>query len=291
VSQRKALKDREGDKDGIPHLLSMTATPIPRSLALVLYGDLDRSILDEHPAGRKLIETQLITARSDARAYEHMKEEMRAGHQVFVVCPLIQENDALGTQSVEEVYKKFKGGEFEDFEIAMLHGRLKTKEKDEVMARFASGEVDMVISTTVVEVGVDIPNATIMYIEGAERFGLAQLHQLRGRVGRSELQSYCYLKASGELGPVAKERLESLTRCHNGFELADIDLRLRGPGNIFGTEQSGFEQFKLGSFADMDLISMARQDSKDLLDENEELDNWPLLKSRLNEYVMEVHFE
>lgn len=291
VNQRKALKDREGDKDGIPHLLSMTATPIPRSLALVLYGDLDRSILDEYPAGRKPIETFIVQPGREERVWQRMRDEMDDGHQVFVVCPLIEESDALGVQSVNEVYKHFLEGPFMAFNIEMLHGKMKTAEKDEVMARFSAGEIDMIISTTVVEVGVDIPNATIMYVEGAERFGLAQLHQLRGRVGRSDLQSFCYLHPSGDLGAVAQERLEALVRSQNGFDLADIDLALRGPGNIFGTEQSGFEQFKLGSFADMDLISVAKQDAKDLLDQDESLENWPALKTRLEEYVQEVHFE
>jgi ATP-dependent DNA helicase RecG len=291
VNQRKALKDREGDDDGIPHLLSMTATPIPRSLALVLYGDLDRSILDEYPAGRKPIETFIVEPGREERVWQRMRDEMDAGHQVFVVCPLIEESDALGVQSVNEVYKHFSEGPFMAFNIEMLHGKMKTAEKDEVMSRFSSGEIDMIISTTVVEVGVDIPNATIMYVEGAERFGLAQLHQLRGRVGRSDLQSFCYLHPSGNLGAVAEERLQALVRSQNGFELADIDLALRGPGNIFGTEQSGFEQFKLGSFADMDLISVAKQDAKDLLDQDEDLVTWPDLKSRLEEYVQEVHFE
>lgn len=291
VNQRKALKDREGDKDGIPHLLSMTATPIPRSLALVLYGDLDRSILDEYPAGRQPIETHIVHPENEMDVFEIMQEEMDAGHQIFVVCPLIEESDALGVQSVHEIYKEFSEGPFMAYELEMLHGKMKTQEKDDVMSRFASGELDMIISTTVVEVGVDIPNATVMYIEGAERFGLAQLHQLRGRVGRSDLKSHCFLHPSTQLGSVAEERLRALVRSQNGFELADIDLEIRGPGNIFGTDQSGFEQFKLGSFADMDLISVAKQDAKDLLDEDGELGQAPLLRQRLDEYVAEVHFE
>ncbi len=291
VKQRKALKDREGDADGIPHLLSMTATPIPRSLALVLYGDLDRSLLDEYPVGRKSITTSIVTKNREEQVYQGMRDEMDAGHQAFVVCPLIEESDALGVQSVNEVYEEFEKGPFMAYNIAMLHGKMKTKEKDEVMEKFSSGEIDMIISTTVVEVGVDIPNATIMFIEGAERFGLAQLHQLRGRVGRSDLQSFCYLHPSDELSSLAKERLQALVRSQNGFMLADKDLELRGPGNIFGTEQSGFEQFKLGSYADMDLISQARDDAKDFLDQDPDLNTWPLMKQRVEEYVAEVHFE
>jgi ATP-dependent DNA helicase RecG len=291
VRQRKALKDRKGDLDGIPHLLSMTATPIPRSLALVVYGDLDRTLLDEYPEGRQRIHTKIVTPENEGEAYQFMRDEMDDGHQVFVVCPLIEESDALGVQSVHEVYEHFEKGPFMAFNIGMLHGKMKTDEKDEVMRQFSEGELNMIISTTVVEVGVDIPNATIMFIEGAERFGLAQLHQLRGRVGRSDLKSYCFLHPSDEIGEMAKERLRTLVYSQNGFELADKDLEIRGPGNIFGTDQSGFEQFKLGSFADMDLISLARQDAKDLMDEDVELDTWPHLKQRLFEYVEEVHFE
>lgn len=291
VKQRKALKDREGDADGIPHLLSMTATPIPRSLALVLYGDLDRSILDEYPAGRKPIETRIVIPGKEKSFYEKMQDEMDSGRQIFVVCPLIEESDALGVNSVSEVYSDFSKGAFAAYRLGMLHGKLKQKEKDEIMAQFVAGDLDMVISTTVVEVGVDIPNATVMFIEGAERFGLAQLHQLRGRVGRGEWQSYCYLHPSGNLSDLARRRLQAVVASQNGFELADKDLELRGPGNIFGTDQSGFESFKLGSFADRDLISMAKDDAKQVLDEDPDLKTWPDLKERVQAYVDEVHFE
>ncbi|MFH1767344.1 MAG: ATP-dependent DNA helicase RecG [Patescibacteria group bacterium] len=291
VKQRKALKDREGDANGIPHLLSMTATPIPRSLALVLYGDLDRSLLNEYPVGRKSINTFLIQENKEDDFYQKMRDEMDKKRQVFVVCPIIEESDALGVNSVNEVYNNFVQGPFADYRLGMLHGKLKTQEKDEIMERFVNGDLDMVISTTVVEVGVDVPNATVMFIEGAERFGLAQLHQLRGRVGRGEFQSFCFLHPSGELSPLAKQRLSALVKSQDGFYLADQDLKLRGPGNIFGTEQSGFEQFKLGSFADIDLISSARDYAKDYLDEDPELDTWPQLKKRLLEYYEEVHFE
>ena len=291
VKQRQALKDRKGDEDGLPHLLSMTATPIPRSLALVLYGDLDRSLLDEYPAGRKAIDTRIVPLEHEERFYDIMRDEMDTGRQVFVVCPLIEESDALGVQSVNEVYADFNSGPFAAYNIGMLHGKLKTKEKDEIMAQFVAGDLDMVISTTVVEVGVDVPNATVMFIEGAERFGLAQLHQLRGRVGRGEYKSYCFLHPSGELSDLAKKRLTAVTRTQNGFVLADQDLKLRGPGNIFGTSQSGFESFKLGSYADVDLIAAARDEAKDVLDHDPELDTWPALKQRVLEYVDEVHFE
>lgn len=291
VKQRKALKDREEDADGIPHLLSMTATPIPRSLALVLYGDLDRSLLDEYPAGRKKIETFIVEPKKEEPYYQRMRDQMDEGRQVFVVCPIIEESDALGVNSVNEIYSEFVKGPFMAYNIGMLHGKLKQQEKDEVMAKFAAGELDMLVSTTVVEVGVDVPNATVMFIEGAERFGLAQLHQLRGRVGRGEYQSYCYLHPSGDLSDLARRRLQAVVSTQNGFILADKDLELRGPGNIFGTEQSGFETFKLGSFADRDLIFLAKDYAKDMLDEDESLDTWLPLKERVHEYVQEVHFE
>ncbi|MFA6130951.1 MAG: ATP-dependent DNA helicase RecG [Patescibacteria group bacterium] len=291
VKQRKTLKDREGDENGIPHLLSMTATPIPRSLALVLYGDLDRSLLDEYPVGRKPILTRLIEPEHEEDAYEEMRVHMDAGRQIFVVCPLIEESDALGAKSVEEIFGKFSSGPFEQYRLGMLHGKLKTVEKDEEMKKFVSGETQMLISTTVIEVGVDVPNATIMYIEGAERFGLAQLHQLRGRVGRGKEASICYLHPSNDFSPLARERLKTVVRSQNGFELADKDLQLRGPGNIFGLDQSGFDQFKLGTIADIDLITTAREEAKTILDEDPEFDNVPLLGKRVRDYIEEVHFE
>lgn len=291
VRQRQALKDKQGDADGIPHLLSMTATPIPRSLALVLYGDLDRSILDEYPVGRKPILTRLTDLGREEEAYVQMRTEMDAGRQVFVVCPLIEESDALGANSVHEVLKEFSVGPFKGYRILMLHGRMKTKEKDDVMRVFAAGEADMLISTTVVEVGVDVPNATVMYVEGAERFGLAQLHQLRGRVGRGAHQSHCFLHPSGILGEVARERLLAIEDNQDGFDLAERDLQLRGSGNIFGTEQSGFQQFKMGTMEDIDLMSFAKDFAKQLLDASPDLSVFPTVRDRLKEYVDAVHLE
>ena len=291
VKQRQALKDRRGDADGIPHLLSMTATPIPRSLSLVLYGDLDCSILDEYPAGRKIIETHIVTTGRERIYYKKMRDQVDEGHQIFVVCPLIEESDALGVKSVNEVYDKFKKGPFKDYKVGMLHGKMKASEKDEVMHSFLNKEIDVLVATTVVEVGVDIPNATVMFVEGAERFGLAQLHQLRGRVGRDEYQSFCFLHPSDKLTPLAKQRLSAVVESHDGFKLADKDLKLRGGGNIFGTVQSGFDQFKLGSYADMDLITCARDYAKEVLDEDPDLKPWPALENRVQEYIEEIHFE
>ncbi len=291
VRQRQALKDRRGEQEGVPHLLSMTATPIPRSLALVLYGDLDRSVLDEYPAGRKPIATKVVDMGREEAVYDAMRKQMDAGRQVFVVCPLIEESDALGANSVNDVHKEFSAGPFKGYSVMMLHGRMKTKEKDDVMRAFAKGEAQMLISTTVVEVGVDVPNATVMYIEGAERFGLAQLHQLRGRVGRGEHASACYLHPSGTLGTVARMRLQAVVESQDGFDLAEKDLQLRGAGNIFGVEQSGFDQFKLGTMNDIDLMGSAKDFSKEILDESPDLGIYPQLRDRLQEYVDEVHFE
>lgn len=291
VRQRQALKDRRGDQDSVPHLLSMTATPIPRSLALVLYGDLDRSVLDEYPAGRKPIMTKVVEPGREEPVYEAMRKQMDAGRQVFVVCPLIEESDALGANSVHDVHKEFSNGAFKGYSVMMLHGRMKTKEKDDVMRAFAQGEAQMLISTTVVEVGVDVPNATVMYVEGAERFGLAQLHQLRGRVGRGAHESACYLHPTGILGEVARMRLQAVVESQDGFDLAEKDLQLRGAGNIFGTEQSGFDQFKLGTMNDIDLMGSAKDFSKEILDESPDLAIYPELRDRLQEYVDEVHFE
>lgn len=291
VRQRQALKDRRGDQNSVPHLLSMTATPIPRSLALVLYGDLDRSVLDEYPAGRQPIMTTIVEPGREYPIYEAMRKQMDAGRQVFVVCPLIEESDALGANSVNDVYKEYSTGPFKGYSVMMLHGRMKTKEKDDVMKAFAGGEADMLISTTVVEVGVDVPNATVMYVEGAERFGLAQLHQLRGRVGRGEHASFCYLHPTATLGEVARQRLQAVVESQDGFDLAEKDLQLRGPGNIFSTEQSGFDQFKLGTMQDIDLMGSAKDFSKEILDESPDLTLYPPLKERLLEYVNEVHFE
>ncbi len=291
VRQRQALKDKRDEQDGVPHLLSMTATPIPRSLALVLYGDLDRSILDEYPAGRKPITTTIVEPGREEPIYHQMREQMDAGRQIFVVCPLIEESDALGANSVHDVYKEFVTGPFKKYRVLMLHGRMKTKEKDDVMRAFATGEADMLISTTVVEVGVDVPNATVMYVEGAERFGLAQLHQLRGRVGRGAHQSHCFLHPTGILGEIARMRLQAVVESQDGFDLAEKDLQLRGAGNIFGTEQSGFDQFKLGTMHDIDLMGSAKDFAKELLDESPDLSAYPPLKSRLLQYVDAVHFE
>lgn len=268
VDQRAQLKRYA--EEITPHFLSMTATPIPRTLALALYGDLDVSIIDQRPADRKPIKTKVVAPANRVQSYEFLRKEIMAGRQAFVVCPLIEETENNGNSAPYSLfddlekktaiaeYERLKGEIFPDLRIGLVHGRLKPKEKRAVMEQFARHDLDILVSTAVIEVGIDIPNATVMMIEGAERFGLAQLHQLRGRVGRGEHQSYCLLFTSGWSEKIAT-RLEEMELTDNGFKLAEADLRLRGPGDFIGTNQSGFPDFKMASLMDMELIEAARR--------------------------------
>ncbi|MFA5134153.1 MAG: ATP-dependent DNA helicase RecG, partial [Patescibacteria group bacterium] len=236
VEQRAKLSSMESEEGLFPHLLSMTATPIPRTMAIVMYGDLELSILDEMPHGRKEIKTYVVRPEKRDGAYDFIQKEIKSGRQAFVICPLIDESDKLGVKSVTKEYERLKNEIFPEFKISFLHGKLKSDEKDAVMNGFKENKINILVSTSVIEVGVDIPNATIMMIEGAERFGFAQLHQFRGRVGRGEHQSYCLLfPTEGE----ATKRLLALEKINDGFRLAEIDLELRGPGQVYGKEQSG----------------------------------------------------
>ena len=288
VKQRHALLEREGDHP--PHLLSMSATPIPRSLALTLYGDLDLSVLDEMPIGRKPVATALVREEHREGMWKHVAEQIKEGRQVFVVCPLIDPSDALGSASVVQTKKDLKQGPLGVFSIEILHGKLKTDEKERIMQEFRSGNIQVLVSTTVVEVGVDIPNASVMVILGAERFGLAQLHQLRGRVGRSDQQSYCYL-LSGPVQGVAMDRLHALEESTNGFELAEKDLQFRGPGNVFGDVQSGFPDFQLATSADVELMKKARDYAADLLQNDAQLESFPLIREMVKAVNDSVHLE
>ncbi len=254
VKQRQALLAKS---QKMPHMLSMTATPIPRSLALTVYGELDISILDQRPKGRKSIITEIHSPNSRDQLYAKIFQQLDMGHQAYVVCPAITskgENNEV--KSVEEEFERLKRTHFKKYQIAQLHGQMKADQKESVMSDFAQGATDILISTTVIEVGVDVPNATVMLIEGADKFGLAQLHQLRGRVGRSSDQSYCYLLPSSSRQPTL--RLKELAKSNDGFYLAEVDLKLRGPGEIYGRAQSGALNLNIASLGDTKLIKRAR---------------------------------
>ena len=273
----------------VPHFLSMTATPIPRSLALTLYGDLDISRITEMPKGRKKIITKLIDPSQRKGIYQEIENQLKLGRQAFVVCPLIDPSDTLGTKSATEEAKRIKKEVFPHRKVGLIHGKLKPKEKDEVIKKFGNGDLDILVSTTVVEVGVNFPNATIMIIEGAERFGLAQLHQLRGRVGRSRYQSYCYLLPEN-LTEKSRQRLQALTEKHNGLELAEIDLKLRGPGDIYGRLQSGYPEFKIADIFNLELLELARKAAEFIL-EKINLYHFPALKEKVESAHKEMHLE
>ncbi|MFA5318327.1 MAG: helicase-related protein, partial [Patescibacteria group bacterium] len=263
VEQRRALRKKSGDDKTVPHLLAMTATPIPRSLAQAIYGDLDLSIINEMPKGRKKIQTFVVPENKRQSGYEFIKKQIKEGRQSFVVCPLVSPSDKLGVKSVEEEYQKLNEIIFKDLEIAYLHGRMKAKEKDEIMQKFLNNEKKILVTTSVIEVGVDAPNATIMMIEGAERFGLAQLHQFRGRVGRSDHQSYCLLFPTDE--KQARERLATFAKNHDGFKLAEEDLKMRGPGEVYGTAQKGFPEFKIADLNDYILIKETKEAAEQVI--------------------------
>ncbi|HPI73478.1 MAG TPA: helicase-related protein, partial [bacterium] len=256
VLQRAQLREKGLN----PDLLVMTATPIPRTLSLTVYGDLDVSILDELPANRKPIRTFWRPQTGRAKIYEFVRRQMELGAQAYVVFPLVEETEKSDLKSAVDSYEKMKRGFFSAFEIGLLHGRMKTAEKEQVMDDFKSGRYRVLVSTTVIEVGVDVANATLMVVEHAERFGLTQLHQLRGRVGRGEKQSYCILIAYGNLGAEAKRRLETLTETTDGFKIAEVDLELRGPGEFFGTRQHGLPELKLANVTEDTTLLLAARD-------------------------------
>jgi len=266
VEQRKKLMKKSGHA---PHVLSMSATPIPRSLSLTLYGELDITILDEKPAERKPILTTAVPPTDRKKIYEHLEAEIKQGRQVFVVCPLISESESLPVTSAEKAYEALAKGPFKNRRVGLLHGKMKPADKDNLMQSFVAHEIDILVSTTVIEVGVDVPNATVMLVENPERFGLAQLHQLRGRVGRSEHQGHCYLMLADSKAP--SQRLRALVTSHDGFRLAELDLQLRGPGAIYGTMQHGALDLRVAQLSDHKLIATARQTAKKFLDKGENL--------------------
>ncbi|HEY2317178.1 MAG TPA: ATP-dependent DNA helicase RecG [Solirubrobacteraceae bacterium] len=272
VRQRAALDAKAGGENGpatrSPHMLHMTATPIPRTLALSQYGDLDFTVLRELPRGRQPIETFLCsTERERARAYDRIREELRAGRQAFVVCPLVSESEALAARAAVAEYERLRGSELRDFRVVLMHGQLRPAEKADVMRRFAAGEADVLVATTVIEVGIDVPNATVMLVEDADRYGISQLHQLRGRIGRGEHASVCLL-----FGPKGSARLQALASHTDGFRLAEIDLELRGEGELVGVRQSGLAQFRVAELPrDRELQERARMRAEAIDDADPEL--------------------
>ena len=267
VMQRSSLGDREIK----PHILSMSATPIPRSLALTLYGDSDVSVLDEMPIGRKKVKTRWIAGDQRSAAYDFVKQELNEGHQAFIVFPLIEESEAVNARSAIDEHHRLSADVFRDYKVGLLHGRMKTQQKETVMQQFLSGELNVLVSTSVIEVGIDVPNATVMVIDGADRFGLAQLHQFRGRVGRSDDQSYCLL-LSDSLGSESIERLRVIESVSDGFELAEEDLRIRGPGDAIGTRQSGLPILKVARLSDLETTGQARKEAAMILEHDPELE-------------------
>ncbi len=264
VEQRTLLTK----KSGIPHVLTMTATPIPRTIALTTYGDLELSVLNELPNGRQKITTWAVPSAKRDGAYDWIKKQISENKsQAFIVCPLIDDSDKETMKDIKSVTTEFANLTkiFSNLKLGLLHGRMKSTEKNEILNSFRSGKIDILVSTPVVEVGIDIPNATIMVIEAAERFGLAQLHQLRGRVGRGDKKSYCLLFANVHSGNAFK-RLKAMEKMHSGFELAELDLELRGPGEIFGTQQSGFAELKIASWSDYELIKETKALAEEILD-------------------------
>lgn len=267
VEQRAELRSKGTN----PHLLVMTATPIPRSLALTMFGDLDISVMDEMPAGRQPIATHVLRPQERERAYTMIRAQVKQGNQAFIVYPLIDESEKINVRAAVDDFETLSNQVFPDLKLALLHGRMKPSEKDEAMLKFRDREFDILVSTTVIEVGVDVPNSTLMLIEGADRFGLAQLHQLRGRVGRGSTASTCLLIPTQE-DAAENERLQAMTATNNGFELADLDLKLRGPGEFLGTRQAGFaSSLKMASITDVTLIEKAREQAKALFERDPDL--------------------
>jgi ATP-dependent DNA helicase RecG len=305
IQQRAALVRKTGKTQMVPHLVSMTATPIPRTLALTIFGDLDISVIREKPAGRRPIQTRVVAPEQRSGMESFIREQVRQGRQVFVICPVIEtaapdaakdrkgqgKLSALWAQvkAVQDEYTRLSGTVFSDLKVAMLHGRMKAKEKEQVMREFSQGWHDILVSTSVIEVGVDVPNATVMLIEGADRFGLAQLHQFRGRVGRAEHQSYCFLVPSDPAAGTA--RLRAMVNTDDGFALAEADMKLRGPGEFFGLKQSGMPDLTMAALANPDLIKIARAAARALMKASPTLERYPLLSEQIESLKAFMHSE
>jgi ATP-dependent DNA helicase RecG len=256
-----------------PDVLVMTATPIPRTLALTLYGDLDISILDELPPGRTPIVTRRVGDERADEVWDFVRKQIAAGHQAYVVYPVIEENEETELKAAIKMHRELSKKVFPELRVALLHGRMEADEKDHVMRQFQAGEIKLLVSTTVIEVGVDVPNATVMVVEHAERFGLAQLHQLRGRIGRGAAKSYCILMTGGKVSEEGERRLDAMVRTNDGFEIAELDLELRGPGEFFGTKQAGMPSFRVANLIrDRELLEAAKREARAVLSgPNEEI--------------------
>jgi ATP-dependent DNA helicase RecG len=307
VRQRAALL-KSGGRKAIPHFLSMSATPIPRTLMLTVFGDLDVSLITELPAGRQPIETKVVMPLERNKTYQFVREKIKEGRQAFVICPRIEESvEETGTggsfplrgeikrgqielKSVKTEYEKLSKKIFPDLTVAMLHGQMKAKEKEEIMRKFVAGETDVLVSTSVIEVGVDVPNASVMLIEGADRFGLAQLYQFRGRIGRGAHKSYCFLFTDSE-SESTKARLKAILTAQNGFELAEKDLALRGPGQFFGETQSGLPDIAMDALRDPELVKESREAAATVLRRDRALEQHPVLRARLTEFRKGLHLE
>lgn len=313
VEQRAKLQTSDFRLQTIPHLLSMTATPIPRTLSLTIYGDLDLSLIKELPKGRKKVITKVIPPERRKGAYQFIRSQVKAGRQVFVICPRIEPSAAPAgneleqlkqmdlikdsrvifwaeIKAVKEEYEKLSKKIFPDLKIGMLHGKMKTEEKEEVLKKFKAGGIAILVSTSVVEVGIDVPNASVMMIEGAERFGLAQLHQFRGRVGRSIYQSFCFLFTELH-SKTTNMRLKALISCQNGFELAERDLAIRGPGNLSGIRQWGIPDIAMAALKDFNFVQNSRQSARGILEEDPELKKYPRLRKKLKKFKEKIHLE
>ena len=292
TAKKSAIEEKN---TSAPHLLSMTATPIPRTLALTMYGDLDLTLLDQSPAGRKPIITELVLPQNRDDIYQKIRKELEQGRQMYVICPRINEPDpdkeeAIIAKSVKEEAKRLKRSVFPQYEIGVLHSKMKPDEKDSVMNDFKSGKIDILCATSVVEVGVNVPNATVIIIEGAERFGLAQLHQLRGRVMRSTYQAYCYVFTE-TTSQKSIERLRALQTAKNGFELAELDLAQRGSGQLSGSQQWGVSDIAMEALQNLKMVETASIEAKSIIENDVELSNYPLLKEKVGQITKESHFE
>lgn len=305
VQQRAALLARNKAGSGrLPHFLSMSATPIPRTLAITIFGDLDLSTIDELPAGRKPVITKIVAPANRNKAYQFIREQIKKGRQAFVICPRIEPADTRinadygadkrrllwDVKAVKEEYEKLSKKIFPDLKVAMLHGKMESDEKKLTMERFQRNEINIIVSTSVIEVGVDVPNATIMMIEGADRFGLAQLYQFRGRVGRAEHQSFCFLFTDSS-AKTTHQRLKALLEAKNGFELAEKDLEIRGPGEFLGESQTGMPDVAMRALQNIELVKAARTSAVKIINADADLKKYPLLKKKLGEFKKEIHLE